>query len=386
MAKKSKKSMRERIYGNPHANEFGSSVTLCGLGMAGVYNLFSRFPDAVENLKYSISNARHASNTIYDGVAGGPKGYRELRSLEDALAIVGDAAEGNNQAREALDDYVSKRRDFALELKKVYTQNETLSQSASRFKIQLEGTLKNFFEVGNSVKGETWRKIDDVIIKMYGQDPIEARERSGRLNEFYKNVKDFYDSREKNEHTVGEFCNYLKNVQETTESQNKALEELFPSLISRVKEGYEVEDVLFNTGERNFLGLRRDVSCENLAQTEQKVDKFGNRVDQTYESVAQTIPMDPYSETSFVDYVTNPLTVGLVAAATIKGATKFLPLVVEAPIRWTLATPTRLVGSVLSNAVKGGRSIKKCLFSQNQKLNKETKHSSSDKEGEMYYI
>ncbi len=305
---------RGKKYGGPVLRESASTTVLVG-GL--VYLLKDR--EFLRDLRESFYNMRHAGRTGYEMISGGPEGMKATKRLEDALEIVEVASEGNKEAREALEKYVLERKELVGKLGGIYKENETLSREAERLGLQLQGALKNFFEVGNSLKPDFWRKIDDTIIRIYGQDPIEAREKSLRLKEFYQNVRKFYDSREKNEHTVKEFCDYLVKVKEESIEQNRRFNEIFPNVIARVKEGYETEDGLFRTSEGGLLGARRDVRKDELKKMGKDVKDYRGKVDRTEDEVRAEMPIEPFREKNFVDYITNPVILGLAGAVFLKG-------------------------------------------------------------------
>ena len=80
-------------------------------------------------------------------------------------------------------DLLKKQAFFNGQLLNVYRENETLGRAASRVKVQIEGSLKSLFDAGNSLKDKVGvvRSVDDAIIRLYGMDPVAAREKSGRL-------------------------------------------------------------------------------------------------------------------------------------------------------------------------------------------------------------
>lgn len=229
-----------------------------------------------------------------------------------------------------------ERQDLVRELVVVYKENETFAREAERLKIQVEGMLKNFFEVGNTLKPDFWKSLDEKVMKIYGVDKIEALEKSERLREFYKNARQFYDVREKNEHTVKEFANYLAKVKEESVEKNERFNELFPEVIGRVKEGYEVEDILFETRSK------KEFTKEKIAQNKGEVESYRANVDNTYAEVRKDVPIAAYNDTNWVDIATNPLVLGVGAALMAKGATKILPRIIERPLRMALAAPITL--------------------------------------------
>ncbi len=327
--KKNLTEQRQRRQG--YLDDLASTGVLAG---AGAY-LFSQM-SFLEPLRESLYHARHAGRTVSEIVQGGPEGMRAAKNLEEAIAMVNNAARANSEAGEALKGYMLERQDLVRELVVVYKENETFAREAERLKIQVEGMLKNFFEVGNTLKPDFWKSLDEKVMKIYGVDKIEALEKSERLREFYKNARQFYDVREKNEHTVKEFANYLAKVKEESVEKNERFNELFPEVIGRVKEGYEVEDILFETRSK------KEFTKEKIAQNKGEVESYRANVDNTYAEVRKDVPIAAYNDTNWVDIATNPLVLGVGAALMAKGATKILPRIIERPLRMALAAPITL--------------------------------------------
>ena len=351
--------VRGKKYGGPVLRESVSTAVLAG-GLA--YLL--KDVKFLEDFREALYNARHAGRTGYEMISGGPAGMKAARNLEEAIAIVEESAKNNENAGEALENYLSKRKELVLELGNIYKENETLSRESERLWTQLQGALKSFFEIGNSLKPDFWKRLDNSVIKLYGQDPIEAREKSGRLKEFYQSVRRFYDSREKNEHTVKEFCDYLVRVKEESTEQNRKFNELFPNVIGRVKEGYEKEDELFVTGEKGVFGVRKDIKESDLEKTEESVEGYKRKVDATENEVRVEMPIEPFKERNFVDYVTNPVTLGLIGTIFLKGLSN-----ISTPTRKGLTYLTLAPYYVTKGAVKGaGRLIKRYKKSDNSNV------------------
>jgi len=348
---------KARVKAAPIAREGASLAVLAG----GLTYLASFNYPFLQTVKESLYNARHAARTSYEMVSGGPEGMKAVKNLDEALQLVTLSAESNKEARESLENYISKRKELVSELGRVYKENETIGQEAERLKIQLEGTLKNFFEIGNTLKPEFLDKLDNNIMKLYGMDPVQAREKSGRLMEFYKNVRKFYDAREKNEHTVKEFSDYLVAVKEDSIKQNEKFNELFPSVISRVREGYENEDALFNTGEKSILGLRKDVKISDLEKTATNVKKFREGVDTTENDVRKEMPITPYREGNWIDFTLNPLTLGITGALLLKGISNITPVTRKA-LTYATLSPYYITKSIAKGIVK---------LKKNQKIKKE---------------
>lgn len=361
----------KRKKSNQYVNELGSTITLAGAGTLATWYFFPE--EFFENLRDAISLGRHAGLTAYEVARGGSEGMRAAKNLEEAIAIVEGAASQNTDARDALEGYLAERRDLVGELAGVYKENETLSRESERLQLQLEGMIENLFTAGNSLKPGFMTKIDDAIIKIYGQDPVEARERSARLDEFYSSVKEFYDSREKNENTVQQFCDYLAKVKTESLTQNQRFNELFPTVIKAVREGYETEDIVLNTGDKNILGMRKDVQPGELEMLEERVENYSNTADETENTVASEMPIERYSPPTWIDYAVNPLALGIAGALVVKGISKvFVPGIVERPIRKALALPFTL-------AAKGAYGGGKAIYNGVRKIiNKNNRHQGSD--------
>ena len=346
--------MKRKERAREWSEEFGSTSTLA---VVGAYALNELIPgEFFENVREGLRMGRHTGKTIYDVVSGGPKGMKSAKNLQEALEIVANAGKANEEAGKVLEEYVADRKSFVGELVGAYKENENVFRVAQRVETQMSGTLKGFFEVGNSLKPEIMRKVDEAIIRVYGMDPIEAVEKSERLREFYKDARKFYDAREKDEHSVSEFCDFLNNTRDESVARNKVYNELFPEVVARVREGYETEDQIFSTGERNIFGFRSDVSKEELKGLGKEIDTFERNVDKSYESVRGEVPIEPYKEANWIDYSVNPLVLGIVGALAVKGASKLLPGVVERPIRYVTAVPNR-VYDIGKLGVKSGRGL-----------------------------
>ena len=330
-------------------------------GLALEYGL----PDALKSLREAAYHFRHATNTVSDAIQGGPEGMRAATNLEKAIETVEQAASTNKEAAAALEDYLVARKDFSENLLEIYQANETISRISDRLITQLKGTAKNFFEVGNALKSEWWEEnIDGPIIVTYGKalrtlgnkkykdlsdDQIIAKalESSENLKEFYKSARQFYDAREKNEDTIQQFCDYLAQTQQTTKEQNVKIEEQFPSLISRLKEGYEVEDGIFKTDKEGA-----NMSPEDVTQTGQEVEGYRTNVDNTRASVEQAVPIPKYSELNWVDYATNPFVLAAIGVLVLRGAAvSLLPkgFKVDNAISKGVCYPFKLAGNLASN-------------------------------------
>ena len=191
------------VNGREEKAAFGVEI----LALASVMQVV--FPESVNSLREAGYYFRHAGGTVSDAIKGGPEGMRSAKNLEEAIQMLDKAASVNQKAAKSLSAYFSSRQEFAANLAKVYQDNETLVRVASRLEIQLKGTLKNLFEVGNSLKPQIMRDIDSVVTEIYGMDPVEAIEKSENLRQFYLKVRKFYGAREQSAVTITGFCDYV---------------------------------------------------------------------------------------------------------------------------------------------------------------------------------
>jgi len=327
-----KKKAGDYLFGD-HADTTAVALEAIAAGTFFSYAL----PEFFTSLKQAAKHARHATNTVVDAAKGGPEGMRAAKNLEEALQQVETAAATNQEAAQTLSSYYSARKEFATELVKIYKENETIGREASRVKLQLEGFVKSFFDAGDQLKPEFWKKMDEVIIKAYGKDPVKAREESAGLRKFYDEVEKFYSSREKNENTVKEFCDYLTKTKDKVEADNKKMDQYFPQIISKVKEGYEVEDFLFKKEHEG---------------TKEKVDKYKQGVDKTRETLEINTGMKKYeAPASWIDYALNPITVGIAATLVANGAARFfMPRKLYEGMNKMLMYPFRLISNGLQSA------------------------------------
>ncbi len=336
--------------------------SLATLGAAGVLTGVYVLGNALENIQDAVYLGRHAAYTGVDALRGGPSGMRAAKNLEDALTIVDAAKDDNEAAQAALNELYATRTDLVQELATVYQQNETVGQEAGRLKLQLEGMISNVFQAGNDLKPGFMTPIDNWILRVFGQNPDEARAENARLDEFYKEVLKFYNSREKNEATVTEFCDYLAKVQTESTEQNVRLNELFPTVIARVKEGYETEDILLDSGVSGPLGIGRRISQKDLESVGGHVDQYQENVDTTRATVGQQVPLQNYGQFTLPDLILNPVVVGLTAALAAKGLSKGFPRIIERPFTTLTAAP--ILGSYAAGvwgakkAVVGAKSAK----------------------------
>lgn len=327
-----KKKAGDYLFGD-HADT--TAVALEAIA-AGTFFRFA-LPEFFTSLKQAAKHARHAANTVIDAAKGGPEGMRAAKNLEEALQQVETAAATNKEAANMLSNYYSARKEFSTELVKIYKENETIGREASRVKLQLEGFLKSFFDAGDQLKPDFWKKIDDAIIKVYGKDPVKAREESAGLRKFYEEVEKFYSSREKNENTVKEFCDYLTKTKDKVEADNKKMDQYFPQIISRVKEGYEVEDFLFKKPKEGV---------------KEKVSDYKTHVDNTRETLEVNTGMKKYEEpASWIDYALNPVTMGVAATLVVNGVARFfMPKKLYEGMNKAIMYPFRMITNGIQSA------------------------------------
>ena len=274
----------------------------------------------------------------------------------------------------------------------VYKENETFVDQAKLLKLQIEGALKNFYEIGNDIKPQTWKeKIDAPIIIAWakGQRAIgnpdykglddsqlyeRALEKSQRMQEFHKQVRKFSDATEKGEHTMKETCNYLEGMINEGKAENQRWVDLLPSLEKYVGGKYDVRDLLF--AQRR----EKDFSESRNAKTESRVTEFRKNVDGAYEEVRREMPIEEYSDKNWVDVVTNPLNIGLIVAAAGYGASrvvKSIPVIgkyIVNPVSKVLAAPVML-------PLRGAAAVGKGVFNGGKKLINKFRKSSTMESG-----
>ena len=345
------KKWGDRFLGSDKGTELFSYATQTGISTALVSFLL---PEALKDLREAGYHFRHATHTVRDMAIGTP-GERGVKTLEEAIKQVKTAAAQNETAARELEEYQTARKKFVVEVSQTYRENETVIREAERLGVQLKGMTKNLFEVGNEVKVQWWKdNIDRPIIvqqkKWFGgkeydgltdeQILTRALEDSSRLKEFYQNARHFYDAREKNEATINQFCNYLAKVKDTSMEQNKKIESQFPKLVARLKEGYTVEDRVFEVDEKGTSMKQSDVS-----DVATKTADYKGKVDTTRTEVGQAVPLPKYSELNWVDVATNPLFISLLAVGAANAYLRLVPglnllynpiqRLIGAPAQWT---------------------------------------------------
>lgn len=324
---------RKRVLRDTTYLEEASAVAVgTGLG-AYIFSSLSFLPD----LREALYNVRHAGRTVEEMVLGGPGGMRAAKNLEEAISIVESARQTNSEATGTLESYLIAREGLVRQLVSVYKENETFGREAERLGLQIQGAMKATFELGNSIKPDFMTDIDNLIIKIYGKDVVKAREESAQVRKFYEGARKFHDAREKGEHVVEEFCKFLKDVKVESEEANERLNELFPGIISQVKEGYETEDIVFaQHRSKDFSELRN-------TETGEKITGFRKYVDSNYTAVGNEIPIREYSEKNWVDFATNPVGLGVAAALMGYAVSKLvLPKILRDPITKLIASPVTL--------------------------------------------
>src|SRR3989344_1089915 len=344
------KKWGNRLLKEDRGTELASYATQTGISAALISFLL---PEALKDLREAGYNFRHATHTVAEMAVGTP-GEQGIKNLEEALDKVKSATTTNEAAARELIEYQSARRKFVNEVSKTYRENETFVREAERLTVQLKGMAKNLFEVGNDVKAQWWKdNIDRPIIikqkKWFGDEAYKgltddqiitrALEDSSRLKEFYQNARQFYDAREKNEATINQFCDYLAKVQNTSTEQNKKIEAQFPKLVSRMKEGYTLEDHVFEVGAKDIF-----ITPADSANVATKTADYKEKVDHTRTEVGQAVPLPKYSDLNWVDVATNPLFIAAVAVTVVNTWLRLTPVlnllykpiqkIVGAPAQW----------------------------------------------------
>lgn len=337
------RNRRQRfVRDEPSYLDEASAVTVTALGAGYIISGLDFLP----NLREALYHTRHAIGTAADMAKGGTEGMRAAQNLEEALILVEAARAKDEQAGKALDDYLGQRRELVGRIVQVYEGNENLGRQVERLQTQVQGAIKNVFEIGNSLKPDAMGPIDNLITKLYGQDPIVAREKSAQVKEFYDNVRKFYDASEKNEHTTAEFLSYLGTVKDETVAQNRRLNELLPGVEECVRGKYTVEDLLFKQRKEG------EFTSETNRENQERLDQFKQGVDRTYNEVRQEAPITPYVESNLVDLVTNPMVLGAAVALAGYGFSRLLPGLITNPTTKVLAAPivqpVKLVAKVVS--------------------------------------
>jgi len=348
------------------AREVGSVGILTAAGAIA----FSQIPELLRDVKDTVQYGRHAVKTTGEIVYGGPEGERAVRSLEDslqkqreqyntalrtveeetnsylvdmeksvngmkldsAMEIVGGVSRENQEAREALDGYFDERVKYVEKLSEKYSENETLAREAERLVIHLEGLLvKGTSAVERGKEATGWRKIDDWIMKVTGKKPEEVRGEFDKLNKVYERVLEFYDSREKNENTIAETTNYLRKEVDRSIEENKKLNEDLDLLIGQLDRTYEVEDHVFDLTDKvgffkNLVSFKKAelIKERDMEITDGEIGNYRVEVDSVRETVSEDVPMPEFVGGKWIDYVVNPVTLGLTAALGAKMVSKFM--------------------------------------------------------------
>lgn len=352
MGRKSGQNRRERWGSklNGHETPVETAVSILAAGTL----LHFGFPDVTLHLRESGYNLRQAYNTVSDAAHGGPQGMRAARSLEEAIALVTNAGSENTEAARALEQYYQSRGNFATELLNVYTANETLARVAGRAGIQLKGAAKNFFEVGNDLKGDWWKtNIDGPITVSYGRmlrmlgspeykgltnDQIIAKalESSENLKKFYTEARKFYDSREKAEEAANAFCSFLEETVKNAEAENIGIEKMYPGLIGMVRQGYNVEDYFLALDKK---GIR--ITGEDLANVGKDVKGHEAVVADTRGNVAVYAPL-PKHGPDWIGIATNPFMLAMAGYVLVRGVrTSMLPRFVDNGISRAVCYPLK---------------------------------------------
>ncbi|MBI2142246.1 hypothetical protein HYU15_02010, partial [Candidatus Woesearchaeota archaeon] len=289
------------------------------------------FPVPFGDLTESGRRLAQAYTTISDAVQGGPPGQRASRSLDEAIRAVTAAGSNNAEAARSLEQLYASRKSFVENLLKVYNENETTVRVAQRTAVQLKGSAKEFFQIGEDLKADWWRQtVDRPIILVFGkinpeyrglsddQIVIKVLENSENMRTFYTEARKFYDSRQKGEEAVNAFASFLEKTIADTEAYNGKIESVFPDIIRMTKQGYSVEDIIINTDAKGAA-----ISREDVAKTGKAVNEYGQVVGDTRSEVGQYTPL-PGAGLDLVGLVTNPFFVTAAAYVAFRGARAIL--------------------------------------------------------------
>ncbi len=338
-------------------------------------------PDALKDLRESLYMFGHAGKTITDAVQGGPEGMMSAKNLEEAIRIVETEASRNaeaskiySEATRIMQQKIASRKSFVESILDVYNQNETTSRVVSRLTVQLKGATKQLFEVGNDLKNDWWKQnIDAPIILNYGkmmrqlgnesyknltddQIIVKAIESSENLKQFYTEARKFYDSRQKGEDAINAFTSYLEKTLEKADSDNREIENLYPRLISMLREGYSIEDYIIATDTKGAKMTKEDVST-----TKGKVEGYGATVGETRTEVAKVTPL-PQEGTDWITIATNPFMLALAGYVAYRGITGMANIhgitsrIAVSPVKQALNGGHALYDAAASkiNATRGG--------------------------------
>lgn len=338
-----------------------SLATLWVAGTIATANLFSgslkgHVRDAYEHFRYSTQAVSE--------MVRGTEGEREVKNLEDALKVVREQTGQYTSIDEELAGYMNEREELVGNLSRLYEDNETLVREAQRLNVNLQGFLKNFYEIGNDLKPGFWKRyVDDTVISFYGMDKVEALEKSEKLKKFYEEVREFYSAREANEDSIAVFSRFLSEMEIDSREQNERVNRILGKLEGTLGETYQTENKIFDENPAGFWKGEKD--SKGL---EGSVNQYQGNVESAKGDVQEFTPVYERSGFDWITFMLNPMTLGFIGASVLKGASKILPGFLERPLNMGLAYPVHYAfkgagkvgifgldaGKVVANRAYGG--------------------------------
>lgn len=348
-------------------------------------------PEALHYLKESAHHFRHSLKTISDSKKGGPEGMRSAIDLNDAIAVL-EANQDYPPASKALNEFYAARNAYASELVSKYKSNETIIRVGQKLELQLKATFKNLSEVGIKVKPNFWTEyVDKPLIKLFGKTKqiigseeyqglsnleleLKAEKISQNLLQFYQEVNLFYNSREKNENTIKNFNQYLKNTLDQAKTENinikTQIQKHFPGILELVEQGYKVEDAIFLTHQKGSK-----ITGEEISSTGRDVKTYSEEVDNLRSEIRQDIPMPKYSTFTWVDIATNPYLLALIPVIIVHGVRAVSlvgPLrIIDNEFTYLVNTLVRISGNIATNlydySIYNGKRLKNYLTKREAK-------------------
>ncbi|OIO80764.1 hypothetical protein AUJ84_02655 [Candidatus Pacearchaeota archaeon CG1_02_32_132] len=309
--------------------------SLATLWIAGTIAVASLLPDGlVGHVRDAYEHFRDSTQAVSE-IVRGTKGERGVKNLEDALSVIREQTGQYASIDEELAGYLTEREELTGRLSKLYEDNETIAREAKRLSVNLQGFLKNFYEIGNDLKPGFWKKyVDDTIIGLYGMDKVEALEKSEKLKRFYNEVKEFYSAREVSENSIAAFSKFLSETETSSREQNERVNGILGKLEGTLGETYTTEDKLFDENPEGFWKGETDISG-----LERSIDQYQGNVDSAKSDVEEFTPVNERSGFDWITFMLNPMTLGFVGASALKGASKILPGILERPLNTGLAYP-----------------------------------------------
>ena len=309
--------------------------SLATLWTVGTLTAAALLPDGlVGHVRDAYDHFRYSTETASEMVRG-TEGERAIKDLSDALRIVGEASATYEDARRALESYNANAQDSIEAMKETYEQNETLMREAKRLNINLQGFYKSVSDIGNDLKPDFVEKIDMAIMEIYGIDPIKAAERSESFKNLYKTIRDFYEERATLEDVVSAAVGSLEEKLTEGKEINAALKPTLEGVAETLRSGYQTEDRVFSEH-----GRRGEADVEGLGQD---VQDYGKNVEMSKDKTKEFADVPEKRNYDWITFLLNPATLGFIGASFVKGASKFLPKIVERPFSYMTALPAHLV-------------------------------------------